>query len=255
MSNLIKVVASFSGIISPENAPQNQFEQLNNSLKETNIKLGASIHETGNVIHDISENMKSKHEAVGKKVKEINEKSKEPNKESSEKSKKLNEESKKISEKKQKDLENKKKQEKLIKEVSVNTQNTTSEAQVTTRTNQTVSGPSNFKWTANGLLVEEATSRAQMVINRLVGIPGHSNGQAYHNAGLDDLIDTLTTEEAIYVLHRIEGAGFGQTGDGYAGLDTPASHQTLVNNQINRRFGGSIHNLLKAWGTFSYGGY
>jgi len=69
------------------------------------------------------------------------------------------------------------------------------------------------------------------------------------------LIDTLTTPEAIYVIHRIEGAGFGQTGAGYAGYDTPASHQAFVNQQVNGRFGGSVHALLKAWGTFSYGGY
>lgn len=116
----------------------------------------------------------------------------------------------------------------------------------------------------DGLLVMTASSRAQNVVNLLLGIPGdpargipqHSNGAYYHaSTGLDSYIDELSTSEALWVLWRIEGAGFGQTGDGYAGYDTPASHQAVVTNQINRRFGGSIHALLKAWGTFSYGGY
>jgi len=112
-----------------------------------------------------------------------------------------------------------------------------------------------LEFDGNGLLVESPTGNAQAVINGLLGIPGHSNGQSYHANGLDALIDTLTTPEAIYVIHRIEGAGFGQTGAGYAGYDTPASHQAFVNQQVNGRFGGSVHALLKAWGTFSYGGY
>lgn len=107
----------------------------------------------------------------------------------------------------------------------------------------------------DGLLIEEATGRAQEVINRLLSIPGHANGQYYHNNGLDDLINQLSTAEAVYVIHRIEGAGFGQTGDGYAGYDTPESHRVFVQNQVNGRFGGSVHALLRAWGTFSYGGY
>ena len=109
---------------------------------------------------------------------------------------------------------------------------------------------------ADGLLVMQASGRAQQVVNLLLGIPGHSNGAGYHQStGLDGLISQLSTAEAIWVLHRIEGAGFGQTGDGYAGMDTPASHRAVVANQINRRFGGSIHALLYAWGTYSYGGY
>lgn len=109
---------------------------------------------------------------------------------------------------------------------------------------------------ADGLLVMQASGRAQQVVNLLLGIPGHANGAGYHQStGLDGLISQLSTAEAIWVLHRIEGAGFGQTGDGYAGMDTPASHRAVVANQINRRFGGSIHALLYAWGTYSYGGY
>ena len=73
------------------------------------------------------------------------------------------------------------------------------------------------------------------------------------------MIDSLTVEEAVDVLWRIEGAGFGQTGAGYAGYDTTESHQAFMNQQIDGRFGGrfggSMHNLLKAWGTFNYPGY
>ena len=108
---------------------------------------------------------------------------------------------------------------------------------------------------SDGLLVETASSLAQSVINDLLSIPGHSNGAGYHANGLDAKIDQLSTAEAIHVIHRIEGAGFGQTGDGYAGIDTPESHRNFVNKQINNRFGGSVHQLLSKWGTYSYGGY
>lgn len=108
----------------------------------------------------------------------------------------------------------------------------------------------------DGLLVMSGTGAAQNVINLLLGIPGHANGAGYHaSTGLDGLIDSLSIPEAVYVVHRIEGAGFGQTGDGYAGQDSPSSHQAFVNNQVNNRFGGDIKLLLKKWGTFSYGGY
>ena len=107
---------------------------------------------------------------------------------------------------------------------------------------------------SDGLLVMSGTGNAQTVVNQLLAIPGHSNGQAQH-ATIDPLIDTLSVEEATWVIHRIEGAGFGQTGAGWAGVDSPASHQAFVNQQVNGRFGGSVHALLKAWGTFSYGGY
>ena len=108
----------------------------------------------------------------------------------------------------------------------------------------------------DGLLKEQASEAGQKVINQLLAIPGHMNGGNLHKEwGIDDNIDKLSTEEAIWVLHRIEGAGFGQTGAGYAGADTPESHKALVDQQINGRFNGSIHELLKHWGTYSYGGY
>lgn len=82
---------------------------------------------------------------------------------------------------------------------------------------------------ADGLLVESATGRAQDVINHLLAIPGHANGSWYHaQYGVDAKINALSVEEAVYVIHRIEGAGFGQTGDGYAGYDTPASHRNFL---------------------------
>ena len=109
---------------------------------------------------------------------------------------------------------------------------------------------------ADGLLVESATGRAQDVINHLLAIPGHANGSWYHaQYGVDAKINALSVEEAVYVIHIIEGAGFGQTGDGYAGYDTPASHRNFLNNQVNNRFGGDIWALLRSWGTYSYGGY
>lgn len=80
------------------------------------------------------------------------------------------------------------------------------------------------------------------------------NGSAYH-AQIDPIIDQLSAAEAIHVIHRIEGAGFGQTGDGLAGVDSPATHRNFIERQVNNRFGGSIHALLKKWGTYSYGGY
>ncbi|MDO4814575.1 MAG: hypothetical protein Q3988_05700 [Gemella sp.] len=124
----------------------------------------------------------------------------------------------------------------------------------TTTTASTVKAAPKFD--ANGLLVRQRSAKGQQVINHLMAIPGHRNGAAYHaSSGVDKLIDELTTEEALWVIHRIEGAGFGQTGDGYAGIDTAKSHQVFVQNQLNRRFGGSVHALLKKWGTYSYGGY
>lgn len=132
-------------------------------------------------------------------------------------------------------------------------------AQTTQRTLPATSAtPSNTRpyFGNDGLLVHHYSDRVQQVINLLSGIPGHSYGSDYHIAtGLDNLIDSLTVEEAVDVLWRIEGAGFGQTGAGYAGYDTTESHQAFMNQQIDGRFGGSIHNLLKAWGTFSYSGY
>ena len=107
---------------------------------------------------------------------------------------------------------------------------------------------------SNGLLVEHTSDNAERVITLLLAIPGHANGAAYH-AQIDPIIDQLSAAEAIHVIHRIEGAGFGQTGDGLAGVDSPATHRNFIERQVNNRFGGSIHLLLKKWGTYHYGGY
>lgn len=111
-----------------------------------------------------------------------------------------------------------------------------------------------IQFDANGLLVEATSGNAERVISLLLSIPGHANGAAYH-AQIDPIIDQLSAAEAIHVIHRIEGAGFGQTGDGLAGVDSPATHRNFIERQVNNRFGGSIHALLKKWGTYSYGGY
>lgn len=107
---------------------------------------------------------------------------------------------------------------------------------------------------SNGLLVEHTSDNAERVITLLLAIPDHKNGSAYH-AEIDPIIDQLSAAEAIHVIHRIEGAGFGQTGDGLAGADTPSTHRAFIERQVNSRFGGSIHLLLKKWGTYHYGGY
>ena len=107
---------------------------------------------------------------------------------------------------------------------------------------------------SNGLLVEHTSDNVERVITLLLAIPDHKNGSAYH-AEIDPIIDQLSAAEAIHVIHRIEGAGFGQTGDGLAGVDSPATHRNFIERQVNNRFGGSIHALLKKWGTYHYGGY
>lgn len=120
-------------------------------------------------------------------------------------------------------------------------------------TNQpTTTTPTELKFDSNGLLVEQASANAQLVVNDLLG-PG--TGYVTHTAEIDNRINALTTEEAVWVIHRIEGAGFGQTGAGMAGIDIPESHALFVEQQVNGRFGGSVHALLRAWGTFSYPGY
>lgn len=111
-----------------------------------------------------------------------------------------------------------------------------------------------IQFDSNGLLVEHTSDNAERVITLLLAIPGHANGAAYH-AQIDPIIDQLSAAEAIHVIHRIEGAGFGQTGDGLAGVDSPATHRNFIERQVNNRFGGSIHALLKKWGTYHYGGY
>lgn len=106
---------------------------------------------------------------------------------------------------------------------------------------------------SDGLLKMQQSDKAQGVINLLMNIPGHSNGAAYHEQwGIDSKIDELSTEEAIWVLSRIENPGFGQTGAGLPGIATPETHKAFVEQQLNTRFGGSIHELLKHWGTYSY---
>ena len=112
----------------------------------------------------------------------------------------------------------------------------------------------NIQFDSNGLLVEHTSANVERVITLLLAIPGHANGAVYH-AQIDPIIDQLSAAEAIHVIHRIEGAGFGQTGDGLAGIDSPATHRNFIERQVNNRFGGSIHALLKKWGTYSYGGY
>lgn len=111
-----------------------------------------------------------------------------------------------------------------------------------------------IQFDSNGLLVEHTSDNAERVITLLLAIPNHMNGSAYH-AQIDPIIDQLSAAEAVHVIHRIEGAGFGQTGDGLAGADTPGTHRAFIERQVNSRFGGSIHLLLKKWGTFNYGGY
>ena len=111
-----------------------------------------------------------------------------------------------------------------------------------------------IQFDSNGLLVEHTSANVERVITLLLAIPDHKNGSAYH-AEIDPIIDQLSAAEAIHVIHRIEGAGFGQTGDGLAGADTPGTHRDFIERQVNSRFGGSIHLLLKKWGTYHYGGY
>ena len=111
-----------------------------------------------------------------------------------------------------------------------------------------------IQFDSNGLLVEHTSANVERVITLLLAIPDHKNGSAYH-AEIDPIIDQLSAAEAIHVIHRIEGAGCGQTGDGLAGADTPGTHRAFIERQVNSRFGGSIHALLKKWGTYSYGGY
>jgi len=108
----------------------------------------------------------------------------------------------------------------------------------------------------DGLLIMDGGGNAKQVYNLIHSIPGGMNGGGYHiQTGLDNLIDTLTTPQAFWVLYTLEGPGFGQLSDGYAGFDTHESHQALITNQLDRRFNGSIHQLLKKWGTFAYNGY
>ena len=114
----------------------------------------------------------------------------------------------------------------------------------------------------NGLIVRTQSQAGQDVINKLYhdidstkpASVGSVRAQGTHSAELDAMIDNLSAEECAWVLSRIENEGFGQSGAGYS-TATPESHQAFIEQQLYGRFGGDIHNLLKAWGTFSYGGY
>jgi len=117
-----------------------------------------------------------------------------------------------------------------------------------------MNGPVTFN--SDGTLEYTKSDSAQEVINLLLAIPGHSNGAEYHKTWhIDEKIDNLTVRECVYVLRRIEDNGFGQTAQGLAGQETSESHKNFVENQLNKRYQGSIKNLLKKWGTYEYGGY
>lgn len=120
------------------------------------------------------------------------------------------------------------------------------------RTSSSSSNKAKPQFGSDGLLIMEASSKGQQVVNYLLG-PG--TGYVTHTQEMDAVIDSLTTPQALWVIHRIEGAGFGQTAAGYAGVDSSLTHQKFVEQQLNLRFGGSVHELLKKWGTYSYPGY
>ena len=112
----------------------------------------------------------------------------------------------------------------------------------------------------NGYIVRQQSDAAQAVINKLysdidstkpAGVSVRAQGT--HSAELDAMIDNLSPEECAWVMSRIENDVYGQSDR--SGSRTPESDQHFIENQLNRRFGGDIHNLLKAWGTYSYGGY
>ena len=170
------------------------------------------------------------------------------------------EEAKKLAEEKTKQEEAKKLAEEKAKKTKENTKTSSDKKEVAQKEEVTESKSQNTNglpyFDSNGLLAMKNSPNARKAINLLLGIPGHRNGKSYHKrTGLDDLINSLSVEEATYVIRKIEGSGFGQTSDGYAGIDSHASHNTFLNRQVKRRFGGSIHALLRAWGTYSYGGY
>lgn len=170
------------------------------------------------------------------------------------------EEAKKLEEEKAKQEEAKKIAEEKTKKTKENVKTSSNKQEVAQKEEVTESKSQNTNglpyFDSNGLLAMKSSPNARKAINLLLGIPGHRNGKSYHKrTGLDDLINSLSVEEATYVIRKIEGSGFGQTSDGYAGIDSHTSHNTFLNRQVKRRFGGSIHALLRAWGTYSYGGY
>ena len=103
------------------------------------------------------------------------------------------------------------------------------------------------------------TAKSQQVINLLLGILGTVTGVDYHaSTGLDSLIDQLSVEEAVDVIHRIEGCRIlAKLPQVFVGTDSHATHQAFLDQQVNGRqeFGNSIFNLLKKWGTYQYSGY
>ena len=159
-------------------------------------------------------------------------------------------------ERKQKEEQTRLEQEKAAKEKpkeEPKTQETTPQAPAQNTAPVTHEDP---RFGPDGLLIMDGGGNAKQVYNLIHAIPGGMNGGSYHvQTGLDNLIDTLTTPQAFWVLYTLEGPGFGQLADGYAGFDTHESHQALITNQLDRRFNGSIHQLLKKWGTFAYNGY
>ena len=113
----------------------------------------------------------------------------------------------------------------------------------------------------NGYIVRQQSQAAQDVINKLYhdidstkpASVGSIRAQGTHSAELDNMIDNLSPEECAWVMSRIENDVYGQS-DRH-GSATPETDQHFIENQLYERFGGDIHNLLKSWGTYSYGGY
>lgn len=228
--------------------------------KDANLLPIEPIKAHGTRVADLSDLFQQKRKSISKKIAEVTDATKpkvDEKKDEKDKDKDKKDNDKEKSEKDKSESKDKEKSEtKETSEKPKPTPKTEQKATPKPKPATPVEQPSgSIQFGSNGLLIEQSSTRAQSVVNGLLGIPGHSNGAYYHQNGLDAQINTLSVPEAIWVIHRIEGAGFGQTGDGYAGLDTPQSHQTFVKNQVNRRFGGSVHALLRAWGTFSYGGY
>lgn len=160
-------------------------------------------------------------------------------------------------ERKQKEEQARLEQEKTIKETPKEEAPKTQETpQATPAQNTAPVTHEDPRFGSDGLLIMDGSGNANQVYSLLNSIPGKMNGGDYHKqTGVDNLIDTLTTSQAFWVLYKLEGPGFGQLADGYAGFDTHESHQALITNQLNNRFNGSIHQLLKVWGTLGYSGY
>lgn len=250
----ILTFAVLSGLVGSVAHPTNIYAETNgladviSTIQDDTNKLPIEkVKVTGSSVSDLRHLLKQKRKAISKKIAEVTDVTKPKPKTEDAKTNDTEKKTNTVKTETNKETIDTNKAKvidvKPSKSVEVNTQQT---------------APTNtdgIQFNANGLLVEQQSSRAQSVVNGLLGIPGHSNGAYYHQNGLDAQINNLSTAEAIWVIHRIEGAGFGQTGDGYAGYDTAESHKNFVNRQINRRFGGSVHALLRAWGTYSYGGY